>query len=302
MNLVTAPATGTPVQSPASGFLRASLGVTAVLVAASWWFILAGGGQAGAMAGGDSFDQALRFLRGFVGLAEDGTIARTRSGEALVPAYLQWDRWVVMAGLAIETLAMSVLAIALAGVGMLCTVLPAARTAATGVLLLGSPTWAGRVTYWLVRAMYILTRGIPELVWAMLLLFVFAPGILPGALALGIHNLGIVGKLCAEVVEDLNPRPIQALRTSGASSAQVVLYGVLPQVLPQFLTYVVYRWEVIIRTTIVVGFVSAGGLGREFRLAMSYFHYTDIALILMVYVLLVIAVDLIGAGLRRLAV
>ncbi|MSQ10675.1 MAG: ABC transporter permease subunit [Dehalococcoidia bacterium] len=171
------------------------------------------------------------------------------------------------------------------------------RGVAAGQAHLG---WPRR--YWLVRAVYILTRGIPELVWAMLLLFVFAPGMLPGALALGIHNLGIVGRLCAEVVEDLNPRPIQALRTSGATSAQVVLYGVLPQVLPQFLTCVVYRWEVIIRTTIVVGFVSAGGLGREFRLAMSYFHYTDIALILLVYVLLVIAVNLIGAGLRRLAV
>lgn len=284
-----------------SGVLRASVLLILLLLGTSWWYVLAGGGQAGASSGADSWDETLRFLRGFVGLTEDGSPARTRSGELLVPAYLQWDRWVATAGLAAETLAMSVLAIAIAGVGMLLTVVPAARTAATGVLLLGRPSLVGQSAYGFVRAVYVLTRGIPELIWAMVLLFVFAPGILPGALALGIHNLGIVGKLCAEVVEDLNPRPIQALRISGAGTAQVVLYGVLPQVLPQFLTYVVYRWEVIIRTTIVVGFVSAGGLGREFRLAMSFFHYTDLALILLVYVLLVLAVDLIGAGLRRLA-
>ena len=82
-----------------------------------------------------------------------------------------------------------------------------------------------------------------------------------------------MGRLCAEVVEDLDPAPRSALRAAGASSFQALAYGVLPQALPQFLTYTLYRWEVIIRTTIVVGFVSAGGLGREFRLAMSFFHY-----------------------------
>jgi phosphonate transport system permease protein len=75
----------------------------------------------------------------------------------------------------------------------------------------------------------------------------------------------------------------------------------LPQVLPQFLTYTLYRWEVVIRTTVVVGFVSAGGLGREFRLHMSWFQYTDVALLLIWYLLLVLAVDLISAWMRRVA-
>jgi phosphonate transport system permease protein len=69
-------------------------------------------------------------------------------------------------------------------------------------------------------------------------------------------------------------------------------------VLPQLITYTLYRWEVVIGTTIVVGFVSAGGLGRDFRLSMSFFHYTDVALLLMWYVLLVIGVDLLSAWLR----
>jgi phosphonate transport system permease protein len=81
----------------------------------------------------------------------------------------------------------------------------------------------------------------------------------------------------------------------------MLLYGILPQALPQFITYLLYRWEVVIRTTVVVGFVSAGGLGREFILRLSWFHYTDVSLIIIWYLALVIGVDLLSAWLRRLA-
>ena len=81
----------------------------------------------------------------------------------------------------------------------------------------------------------------------------------------------------------------------------MLLYGIIPQVLPQFLTYFLYRWEVVIRTTVVVGFVAAGGLGREFRLSMSFFDYDRVGLLLVWYLILVLGVDLIAAGLRRLA-
>ena len=70
--------------------------------------------------------------------------------------------------------------------------------------------------------------------------------------------------------------------------------------MPQFLTYLLYRWEVVIRTTVVVGFVSAGGLGREFRLNLSFFQYTDVALIILWYLILVVAEDLLSALLRRM--
>lgn len=75
----------------------------------------------------------------------------------------------------------------------------------------------------------------------------------------------------------------------------------MPQAMPQFLTYLLYRWEVVIRTTVVVGFVSATGLGREFRLNLSFFHYTEVGLIIFWYVILVVGVDLFSAWLRRLA-
>jgi phosphonate transport system permease protein len=152
-----------------------------------------------------------------------------------------------------------------------------------------------------VRALWIGARAVPELVWALLLVLVMPAGPVTGALALGIHNLGILGKLGSEVVENLDPGPARSLRAGGGGPLQLLAYAVLPQALPQFLTFALYRWEVIIRTTIVVGFVGAGGLGREFRLAMSFFHYTDVAMILATYFVLVLGVDLASARLRALA-
>ena len=222
------------------------------------------------------------------------------SGSEVDAAFLDPGSWADAGKLALKTLAMSVLAISFAGAGVLLTFLPAARNVAMGELAPTGP-WAvtARVLYFGVRMVFMFTRGVPELVWAMIIVFFLSPGILPGALALGVHNYGILGKLSAEVVEDLDIRPARALRASGAGGFQMLAYGILPQVLPRFITYLLYRWEVVIRTTIVVGFVSAAGLGREFRLSMSFFHYTDVLLLLIWYVILVIGVDLLCAWLRR---
>jgi phosphonate transport system permease protein len=221
-------------------------------------------------------------------------------GSDRTPAFLELSSWREALRLSLDTLAMSVLAIGFAATAVLLTFLPAARNVAFGELS-GSRSLAGSAAFHIMRGVFVFTRGIPELLWAMLIVFILSPGILPGALALGLHNYGLLGKLSAEVVEDIDPRPARALRSAGASNLQMLLYGVLPQVLPQFMTYVLYRWEVIIRTTIVVGFVAAGGLGREFRLSMSWFQYDKVMLLLMCYLLLVLGVDLIAVWLRRLA-
>ncbi|MBO8168925.1 MAG: ABC transporter permease subunit [Thermoanaerobacteraceae bacterium] len=115
-----------------------------------------------------------------------------------------------------------------------------------------------------------------------------------------LHNFGILDKLCTEVVKDLDRKPLVALHSSGASTTQMLLYGILPQATPKFLTYRLYRWEVIIRTTIMVGFVGAGGPGQQFRLSMSWFHFTEITLLLVFYALLIFFVDLVSALLRRI--
>ena len=237
----------------------------------------------------DTWQNVWSFIKEMLGVGSDST-----------PAFLSVESWRNAASLSIETLAMSVLAIAMAGVAAFLTFLPAARNVAFGELS-GSRSRVGQAMYFVVRAVFAFTRGVPELLWALLIVFVLSPGILPGAIALAIHNYGILGKLSAEVVENLDPRPARALRRSGAGNLQMLMYGVMPQALPQFLTYLLYRWEVVIRTTIVVGFVSAGGLGREFRLAMSFFQYVAAMLLLACYLILVLGVDLVSAWLRRLA-
>lgn len=239
----------------------------------------------------ETWNHAVEFLRSLAGLdARPGT----------TPAFLQWSRWQEMAELAYKTLMMSILATGLAVTGMILTAIPAARNVAAGALP-GSHSRVWLAVMVALRGLYVVSRALPELIWAMIIIFVFTPGILPGAIALAIHNFGILGKLGAEAVEDLDPRPARSLASSGASRSQVLLYAVLPQALPQFLTYILYRWEIIIRTTIIIGAVSAAGLGREFRLSMSFFHYTDVTLILIWYFLLVLMVDAVCELCRRLA-
>lgn len=273
---------------PRVNVLRWSVYAAALLAVASWAFILLDGDSGlGDLFRERTWQNAGRFVASLAGAGSD-------EGSP----FAQPERWLDTGRLALNTLAMSVLAMGIAGFGALALLMPGARTVSDGTLG-GSPSFTGRVVYAAVRVFYTLTRAIPELVWAMLIVFFLSPGILPGALALGIHNLGIVGRLTSEVVENLDPAPARALRAAGASSPKVLIYGVFPQALPMFLTFLMYRWEVVIRATVVVGFLNAGGLGREFRLRMSWFHYDDVALLLVWYLLLVIAVDVLSAQLRR---
>lgn len=269
-------------------FARASLYGFVLLAVISWGYILFGTNSGFAdLVSARAWGNALEFVRELVGWD---------SGSR--PAYLQADQWIETGKLAYRTLAMSVLAIGIAGTGVLLSFVPAARNVSDGSLG-GRPSLVGGVFYHVLRVFFALTRAVPELVWAMVIVFFLSPGILPGAVALGLHNYGIVGKLSAEVVENMDPGPARALRASGAGNIQMLFYGILPQAMPQFLTYLLYRWEVVIRTTVVVGFVSAGGLGREFRLSLSFFQFTELALIILWYLILVVAVDLLSAWLRR---
>ena len=124
----------------------------------------------------------------------------------------------------------------------------------------------------LTRGLLLVLRSIPAPIWALLLLFVFFPGILPGAIALGLYTLGVLGRLVAESVENLDERPLSALKGAGTSSGQVFSYGVLPMTYPRYLGYTFYRWEEAIRATIVVGLVGAGGLGRLLTEELSSFN------------------------------
>jgi len=280
----------TPRTSPVT-LIRVSMLVAGALLVASWYFILLLDRQAP-----HPFFSATTLHRGGTFLRDLLGVNATRQ-----PAFLSAEAWASTAALALRTVGMSILAVGIAAAGALVTFVFAARTVMLDELSPSGGGLASRAWYLIIRGLYAITRGVPELIWAMLAVFVFTPGILPGAIALGLHNLGIIGKLSAEIVEGLDARPALALRAAGAGRFQILFYAILPQALPRFMTYVLYRWEVIIRTTLVVGFVAAGGLGMQFRLAMSQMQYTTVTLLLLWYLILVLGVDTLAAVFRRLA-
>lgn len=216
-----------------------------------------------------------------------------------------WEAATQLVKLSGQTVAMSVLAIALAAIGGALLSFPAAHNffLPGGLLNRGRATVLSRVYSWgvllLSRSVLLLCRAVPAPIWALVVLFVVFPGILPGAIALGIHNLGILGRLKAEVIENLDFRPLEALKAQGASSPQVFLYGVLPLTLPRFLAYDLYRWEVCMRETVIVGLVGAGGLGRVLMEQLSSFDYRGMVVTLSGFVVLTFLVDWVSNAARR---
>jgi phosphonate transport system permease protein len=194
----------------------------------------------------------------------------------------------VLAG-AWETLAMSALGTAIAAVAGIALAVPAARLHAGDRALARAPT------RWVLNAL----RSIPELVWAALLLISAGLGPFAGTLALALHTSGVLGRLFAEALENAPPGPGFALRVQGAGSVRVFLYATLPQIVPQLMSYTLYRWENNIRAAAVLGVVGAGGLGQLLAFHMGLFHMGKTATIIAAMVLLVSVVDALSFALRR---
>lgn len=188
-----------------------------------------------------------------------------------------------------ETLAMSAVGTLLAAIAGLALALPAARLHAGDAALARAPT----------RLLLNALRSVPELVWAALLLISAGLGPLAGTLALALHTSGVLGRLFAEAVENAPPGPGDALRARGVGHGRVFLYATLPQVLPQLLSYTLYRWENNIRAAAVLGVVGAGGLGQLLAFHMGLFHMPKTATVLGAMLLLVALVDAASLGVRR---
>ncbi|MCJ2050621.1 phosphonate ABC transporter, permease protein PhnE [Methylobacterium sp. J-070] len=135
-------------------------------------------------------------------------------------------------------------------------------------------------------------RTIPDVVFALLFVIAFGLGPMVGVLAIAIHTTGALGKLFAEVVENIDMRPVDGLSASGASWVETVRFAVLPQVLANFASYALLRFEINVRGAAVLGFVGAGGIGQEFLAAIRSFYYGDVGAILVMIILTVIGIDL----------
>lgn len=221
--------------------------------------------------------------------------ARTRSllvdlaGDAWPPK-LPAGGWGVLARSAVETLQMSLLAIAIGATLAIAAAFVAAR---------GGRTRTRRCIAAAARLLLLVTRAIPPPVWALLVLFVLFPGPLPGAVALGIYNFGILGRLTAEVVENVDPRPERALRALGAAGASAFAYAVLPVSFSRFAAYSLYRWEVAVRETVVVGVVGAGGLGRLLEQQRAAFAFQAMLGTVLALIAVSLLVDGVSAWARR---
>ncbi|MBA1155395.1 phosphonate ABC transporter, permease protein PhnE [Microvirga mediterraneensis] len=153
-----------------------------------------------------------------------------------------------------------------------------------------------------VRRVMDLFRAIHEVVFAVL--FVVAVGLGPfaGVMALFIHTTGILAKLFSEAVEAIDPRPVEAIRTTGASRVQQVIYGVIPQVLPLWISYSLYRLESNVRSATVLGIIGAGGIGQVLFESVRAFYYPEASAILIIVMVTVTIMDLISQLLRRLVI
>jgi phosphonate transport system permease protein len=128
---------------------------------------------------------------------------------------------------------------------------------------------------------------------------VLLPGVLPGAVALGVYTLGVLGRLAAEATEELDPRPRAALAALGAGPAAGWLYGVLPRATGPVLAFALYRWEVAIRDSVLVGLLGAGGLGALLAARVGAFDWAAVTTTLVALIVLTLAVDLVSARARQ---
>jgi phosphonate transport system permease protein len=143
------------------------------------------------------------------------------------------------------------------------------------------------ITYPLGRAMMTLTRSIHEIVWGLIFVSAVGLGAFPGILAVGMRSIGFLAKLTAEAIEDVDPGPVEAISAVGGNRFQVVLFGIVPQILPVFLGNVIFQWDINIRRATIMGLVGAGGLGLTFHRQLVMYNYGGVTTVILAILFLV---------------
>ena len=149
------------------------------------------------------------------------------------------------------------------------------------------------------RFILVATRSVHAMVWALFFVAVFGPGALAGTLAIAVHSIGFTGKLLSEAIEEARPGPIEALTAAGASPLAILLKGYWPQVKPAFLGIAVFRWDINVRESAVLGLVGAGGIGMALDSALNLFQWPRVAVILIAIFAVVIVAEIVVTQLRK---
>jgi len=160
------------------------------------------------------------------------------------------------------------------------------------------PSWV----YQPMRRLMDACRAINEMVFAMLFIVAVGLGPFAGVLALWVHTTGVLAKLFAEAVEAIDPRPVEGVRATGANALEEILYGVIPQVLPLWISYSLYRFESNVRSASVLGIVGAGGIGVILHEVIRGFEYAQTAAVLIIIIVSVTLIDLVSARIRQWAI
>jgi phosphonate transport system permease protein len=196
--------------------------------------------------------------------------------------------------------------VAIATIGLVLALVLAVPLALLAVRVLSASALGGRMArtpFWLRQAVrwgLVVLRSVPELVWALVFVRVVGLGPTAGVLAIALTYGGMLGKVYAEILESGDPHATETLLRNGASRSQALLYGLLPQNAAELTSYTVYRWECAIRSSVVLGFVGAGGLGQQMDNSMKMFNGGEVFTMLAVFVALVALADQVSALLRRM--
>jgi len=157
----------------------------------------------------------------------------------------------------------------------------------------------GRLVYSVVRFILNTTRSIEPFVWALIFVTWFRLGPFPGTVALMVHSVAALGKLYSEQIESIDPGPLEAVRATGANEIQTITYAVIPQIIPPFISFTIYRWDINVRMSTIIGLVGGGGIGQmlfQFQ-NLAQWRKTSVAVILIVAV--VMTLDNISARIRE---
>ncbi|MCM3404505.1 MULTISPECIES: phosphonate ABC transporter, permease protein PhnE [Cytobacillus] len=160
-------------------------------------------------------------------------------------------------------------------------------------------TSGSKLIYHLTRVSLSFVRSIPEIVFGLILLTALGLGPFPAVLAIMFHNIGVLGKLISELIEASDPGPQEAMKAVGAKSWFASLFSILPQIWPNVLSNYFYRFEVAIRTSLILGFIGGGGIGQRLFNDFKTFQYSSVSLDVLVIMIIVVLVDLFGSYVRN---
>jgi len=176
-----------------------------------------------------------------------------------------------------------------------------------GVIICVPAIWFGAlnitpfkpITYPIGRFMMTMSRSIHEIVWALFFVAVLGLGALPGIFAIAVRSVGFIAKMSAEAIEDIELGPLDAIRATGANRFQVLLFAILPQVLPQVIGVILFEWEINIRRSAILGLVGAGGLGLVFFRQMNTYNYHGVTTVILAILGIIIIGEIVSHFTRK---